>query len=98
MPPRFDVARPGHARSMHLPEPRGPLSEAVRSDLLNRTDLSPSTLAVAAQLAAATPGALTDEDLQLTLAVCYELHYRGFDGVAESWEWEPSLLRLRAVP
>src|SRR3954470_21055730 len=38
---------------------------------------------------------LADEDLQLALYVCYELHYRGFDGVDEGWEWEPSLLALR---
>jgi hypothetical protein len=35
------------------------------------------------------------EDLQLALYVCYELHYRGFDGVDPDWEWEPELLRLR---
>jgi hypothetical protein len=39
---------------------------------------------------------LSDDDLQLTLYVCYELHYRGFEGVDERWEWEPSLLALRA--
>ena len=27
--------------------------------------------------------ALPDEDLQITLAVCYELHYRGFDDVSD---------------
>jgi len=36
-----------------------------------------------------------DEDAQLALYLCYELHYRGLDGVDEAWEWEPSLLRLR---
>jgi hypothetical protein len=40
--------------------------------------------------------ALADEDLQLALYLCYELHYRGLDGVDERWEWEPSLLALRA--
>src|SRR4051812_28432663 len=39
---------------------------------------------------------LTDEDLQLSLYVCYELHYRGFEDVDPAWEWEPSLLALRA--
>lgn len=38
---------------------------------------------------------LAGEDLQLALYLCYELHYRGFEGVDESWEWEPSLLELR---
>jgi hypothetical protein len=61
---------------MQLPEPRGPLGEALGHDLATR--------------------ALTDEDLQLSLAVCYELHYRGFDGVDDDWEWDPALLRLRA--
>src|SRR4051812_20528695 len=41
------------------------------------------------------PDPLADEDLQLALYVCYELHYRGFDGVDERWEWEPSLLAVR---
>jgi hypothetical protein len=36
-------------------------------------------------------------DLQLALAVCYELHYGGFEGVDDSWEWDPDLLRLRAA-
>jgi Iron-containing redox enzyme len=38
---------------------------------------------------------LSDEDLQLALYVCYELHYRGLPGVSDDWEWEPSLLALR---
>lgn len=37
-----------------------------------------------------------DDDLQLALYVCYELHYRSFAGVDEGWEWHPDLLRLRA--
>jgi len=39
---------------------------------------------------------LADEDVQLALDVLYELHYRGFDGVADGWEWEPGLLAVRA--
>lgn len=35
------------------------------------------------------------EDLQLALYLTYELHYRGFDGVSEDWEWDPDLLRVR---
>jgi hypothetical protein len=38
---------------------------------------------------------LTDDDLQLALYCCYELHYRGFAGVDEGWEWEPTLLAFR---
>jgi hypothetical protein len=39
---------------------------------------------------------LADDDLQLALYLCYELHYRGLPAVDERWEWEPSLLALRA--
>ena len=39
---------------------------------------------------------MADEDLQLALYCCYELHYRGLPGVDERWEWEPSLLAARA--
>jgi hypothetical protein len=41
------------------------------------------------------PDPLADEDLQLALYLCYELHYRGLPGVDERWEWSPSLLALR---
>ena len=41
------------------------------------------------------PGPDGDEDLQLALYCCYELHYRGFAGVDEHWEWEPSLVAFR---
>ena len=40
-------------------------------------------------------GSIDDEDLQLALYCCYELHYRGFEGVDDHWEWEPSLLAFR---
>jgi hypothetical protein len=79
---------------MRLPEPRGPLGEALFHDLAGRT-LSATTIERADRLAGGT-GALTDEDLQLSLAVCYELHYRGFDGVSADWEWDPALIALRS--
>jgi Iron-containing redox enzyme len=72
-----------------LPGPRGPLSEvlldALRSDPfeLRRPPFSSG------------PDPICNEDLQLALYLCYELHYRGFDAVSEEWEWEPSLLALR---
>jgi hypothetical protein len=40
---------------------------------------------------------LRDDDLQLALFVCYELHYRGWDGVDDRWEWNPGLLAARAA-
>ena len=44
----------------------------------------------------AAPHADNEEDHQLALYLCYELHYRGLPGVDDRWEWEPSLLALRA--
>jgi hypothetical protein len=96
MPGRIDPAGVGHGRRMHLPEPRGPLSEALCRDLATRTALSATTIERADRVAAAGACALTDEDLQIGLAVLYELHYRGFEGVSDVWEWDPALLRLRA--
>jgi len=40
---------------------------------------------------------LSDDDLQLALYCCYELHYRGFAGVDPAWEWDPALLAWRAA-
>ncbi|MFW3170797.1 iron-containing redox enzyme family protein [Geodermatophilus sp. CPCC 206100] len=80
---------------MQLPEPRGPLTRALRADLAAGA-LDATTLDLARRTAEESPDPLADEDLQLALAVCYELHYRGFDGVDDAWEWDPSLLTLRA--
>src|SRR4051794_21152783 len=80
------TAKLGKASRMStLPQPRGPLSEALFDDLR----MAPHDLS-------GLPGTLEPEDLHLALYCCYELHYRGFDGVDDRWEWEPSLLRLRA--
>ena len=81
------------SEAMRLPEPRGPLSEALAVDLRARNGLPPGVLELAATHAADEP--LGDDDLQLSLAICYELHYRGFDDVSDEWEWDPALIRLR---
>jgi hypothetical protein len=47
------------------------------------------------QAPVAPDDALGDDDLQLALWIMYELHYRGFNEVADSWEWEPRLIALR---
>ncbi len=69
-----------------LPQPRGPVSEALLTALRE----SPQPL---------TPpdGPIGFEDLQLALYCCYELHYRGFEGVDDAWEWDPGLLASRAT-
>ena len=72
-----------------LPEPRGEVSAFLLGELQGPV----GRLAPAPVVRADDP--LADEDLQLALYCCYELHYRGFDGVDDGWEWEPSLLALR---
>jgi Iron-containing redox enzyme len=75
-----------------LPSARGATSGLI-VDALRR---APHTIAWSDLPAVEGDAALADDDLQLALYVCYELHYRGFQGVDERWEWEPSLLALRA--
>jgi hypothetical protein len=82
--------------SMQLPKPRGPLSAALCADLAGGRILAVGTRSAAESLTASGTDPLTDDDLQLSLAICYELHYRGFDEVDDAWEWDPELLRLRA--
>jgi len=74
---------------LRLPEPRGEISERLLAQLTRPVH------ALAAPVPDPPSDALADEDLQLALYLCYELHYRGLPGVADAWEWEPSLLALR---
>src|SRR4051794_10869849 len=86
------LRRPSHGYSSampKLPQPRGPVSELLTTALA-RTPHELESVAVDS----ADP--LVDEDLQLSLYVCYELAYRSFQGVEERWEWNPSLIALRA--
>jgi hypothetical protein len=76
-----------------LPLPRGPLSEALLDALATGEAVTtPADLPVAEVV-----DPIADDDLQLALYVCYELHYRGFDGVDPDREWDPSVLALRAA-
>jgi|SRR5215218_5643308 len=47
------------------------------------------------RLVAEVEDPLADDDLQLALYACFELHYRGFPGVDPDWEWSPALLAVR---
>jgi hypothetical protein len=74
---------------MFLPRPRGPLThgliDALRADAAARLPDAPPP----------PPDPLADDDLQLALWICFELHYRGFEDVPDAWEWEPGLIALR---
>jgi hypothetical protein len=74
---------------LRLPDSRGEVSRALLAALTR----DPHTLATPEAPIPADP--LSDEDVQLALYLCYELHYRGLPGVSDGWEWEPSLLGLR---
>ncbi len=74
---------------MQLPTPRGPLTAA----LFERLRRPPHTFDPPPVPAGGS--AVEDEDLQLALFACYELHYQGFEEVRQEWEWEPSLLAAR---
>src|SRR5436305_797829 len=75
-----------------LPAPRGELSEGLLGALA-----VPSGPAPRLAVPPAVTDPLADEDFQLALYLCYELHYRGLPGVDDRWEWEPSLLALRGA-
>jgi hypothetical protein len=74
-----------------LPEPRGTISELLVAELTRDVHTVPPISV------SSPPDVLADEDLQLALYLCYELHYRGLPGVVAEWEWEPSLLALRGT-
>lgn len=71
-----------------LPEPRGPLSAAVLDRLRGSASGSIPPPARCAPYG---------EDLQLALYVLYELHYEGFRGVPDGFEWDSGLLACRGA-
>ncbi|MEU8399282.1 iron-containing redox enzyme family protein [Nonomuraea sp. NPDC048892] len=95
--------RPGQARftEQHSRPPHGHLSDRRSADGRGSHAYAhlagwhgaegwPSPLQVA-------DGGLADDDFQLALFACYELHYQGFEDVDDRWEWHPWLLAARAV-
>ncbi|MBE1468660.1 hypothetical protein H4W33_007734 [Kibdelosporangium phytohabitans] len=76
-----------------MPTPRGPVS-AMLTEVLTRPGDAPLPRHT---LGDDTVGndVLADEDLQLSLWICYELSYQGFEGVDAAWEDSLPLLRLR---
>src|SRR4051812_11615031 len=82
------VTPPGELDPRPLPTPRGALTEWLFARLVQPVrdpGAAPSQV----------DDALNGEDAALALYTLYELHYRGFEGVAEEWEWEPGLLAVR---
>jgi hypothetical protein len=81
------------ARTVALPSRRGPWTEALYELLLSDSGYQVSgapNLSVAGD-------ALYDDDLQMALYICYELHYATLEGVDDRKEWSPLLLMFRAA-
>ena len=84
--------RTASCRSLTLPPARGPVSSALVQALRREPGAAgswPTTVTSADPIG--------DEDLQLALYLCYELHYTG-SSASTAWEWDPSLLAFRAQP
>ncbi|MFE2560753.1 iron-containing redox enzyme family protein [Streptomyces sp. NPDC059352] len=85
------VLHPAVTASPAVPEARGDVSHAVRTRLLGG---GPRQLPGESAIARCAP---YGDDLQLALHLCYELHYQGFAQVPDTLEWDPDLLRVRAL-
>ena len=74
-----------------IPRPRGPITAGLIEQLGSNQPkaMLPDVGSVSEPLA--------DDDLQLALYLCYELHYRGLEGVAPDREWNPRLLEFRSA-
>jgi len=71
-----------------LPRPRGPLSSALLAWWTDGQPL-PETVPEVCD-------ATTDDDLHVALWACYQLHYDGFAGIDDTFEWDPATLAFRA--
>jgi hypothetical protein len=95
-----DLARSAHPDATGALAAAGPISGFV-AELLGTPAASAGdpghAAATVAEVVDAVADPLADDDLQLALYLCYELHYRSFDGVDDAWEWNPTLLAARAV-
>ncbi|MEA3215013.1 MAG: hypothetical protein QOJ19_1169 [Acidimicrobiia bacterium] len=80
------VDRPSACRTSPLPEARGCITEVLFGALTRSGDLADVPL---------RDDPLTGDDFHLALYCCYELHYQGFEGISDTWEWDPRLISFR---
>ena len=85
-----DVVPAGQLTGGALPGPRGPLTgwlfDVLGGDAGGAVPPMPKP----------ADDVLDGDDAALALYCLYELHYRGFAGVCDDWEWNPALLTARA--
>lgn len=79
------------SRRFVLPPVRGPWTESLYVLLTGRKP------EMAAQVGTPAREVLDDDDLQMALYLCYELHYADIEGVDPRMEWSPVVLMLRAA-
>jgi hypothetical protein len=79
-----------------MPPPRGPVSAGL-VEMLAAEPGAVTRRGADHRVALASAAEPYGDDLQLALYLCYELHYRGIEGVSDAWEWDPELLELRGV-
>ncbi|MGI5505976.1 iron-containing redox enzyme family protein [Lentzea sp. CA-135723] len=77
---------------MRLPAPRGHMSSALVAALRLPPPPVPALL-----VSGGTRDAWQDDDLQLSLWICYELRTGGFDDVAAGWDEHPALAQFHAA-
>jgi len=77
---------------MRLPVPRGHMSSALVAALRQSPVPRPALL-----VSGGTREIWLDDDLQLSLWICYELRTRGFDDVDAQWEDHPALAQFHAA-
>jgi hypothetical protein len=82
---------PSERRAIRLPAVRGPWTRQLY-DLLLGEAVEPD-----AYVRPTTASAIDDDDLQMALYLCYELHYARVDGVDDRMEWSPLVLMFRAA-
>jgi Iron-containing redox enzyme len=75
---------------MALPVARGEISDWLLTAIGRSPD---GAVATRPEIDPTRP--LEDDDLQLALYCCYELHYGGLPGVDDRWEWNLALLEAR---
>ena len=81
------------SRVVTLPPVRGPWTRQLYEVL----GCGSGSVAPAQTTAPAGALALDDDDLQMALYLCYELHYAKLEGVDDRMEWSPIVLMLRAA-
>jgi hypothetical protein len=73
-----------------LPDPRGPITEGLLDALARGRPAPPPPVADVSR-------SVDDDDRQLALVLCYDLHFRGLPGVDDRREWDPGLIALRTA-